>query len=87
MENFIYAQLDSENYCIGISQLSGEVIQDNLIRLEEFDSSYMGRLYDMENQVWTDTYRPTPEEEEEDPNALTEADYLMLSLVEQDLLK
>lgn len=87
MEIFIYAQLDSENYCIGISQLSGEVIQDNLVQLEEYDSSYMGRLYDMENHVWTDEYRPTPEEKEEDPNALTEADYLMLEMIENDLLK
>lgn len=85
MEIFIYAQLDSENYCVGISQLSGEVIQDNLIRLEEFDTSFMDRLYDTENQVWTNTYRPTGEEI--DSNALTEKDLLLLELAEQDLLK
>ena len=61
MNKFIYAQLDNENYCCGISQLSGEVIQDNMIRINDYDLSYLDRKYDIVNQKWTDEYRPHEE--------------------------
>lgn len=52
-----YAQLNENKICIGISQLSGEVIQDNMIELPSFDSSYMWKKYD--NSSWsTGTFEP-----------------------------
>ena len=85
MDNmFIYAQLDADGYCIAISQLSGEVTQSNLIRLNSFDTSYMKRRYDVTIGEWTDEYMP--EQPITDP--VQEAiDAYTLSLVENDLLK
>lgn len=54
--SFIYAQINEQGYCIGLSSLSGEVVNDNLILLEEYDTSYLGRKYDIENKTWTDDY-------------------------------
>ena len=53
---FNYAQINELGYCIGLSCLSGEVIKDNLILIDDFDSSYINRKYDTENKVWTDEY-------------------------------
>ena len=61
MENFYYAQLDSEGYCSGLSQLSGEVIAENLIRIEVYDLNLLGLKYDLENNIWTEERRPEPE--------------------------
>ncbi len=33
--DYLYAQLDENNVCVGLSQLSGEVIRPNMIRLNE----------------------------------------------------
>lgn len=57
MEQFIYARLNNKFYCVGISQLSGEVIQDNMVRIEEYDLSYLNRKYDIISQKWTDEYK------------------------------
>ena len=53
---FNYAQINDLGYCIGISCLSGEVIKDDLILIDDFDNSYINRKYDIENQQWTDEY-------------------------------
>ena len=52
--DYLYAQLDGNNVCVGTSQLSGEVIKDNMIRLTEteFLSGLMGKKY--ENGIWSD---------------------------------
>ena len=41
-----YAQLNENNICIGISQLSGEVIQDNMIEIQSFDNDKLWRKYE-----------------------------------------
>ena len=46
-----YAQLNENNICIGISQLSGEVIQDNMIEIQSFDNDKVWRKY--ENKTWS----------------------------------
>lgn len=63
MNKFIYAQLDNENYCTGISQLSGEVIKENLIKIDSYDESYINRKYDVAKKKWLDEYRPAIIEE------------------------
>jgi hypothetical protein len=53
----IYAQLNENNICTGISQLSEEVIQDNLIEIPLLDISYMWKKF--ENGAWsTETFEP-----------------------------
>ena len=49
-----YAQLDEQNICIGVSQLSGEVVASNMIPIENMDIEYyFYRLYDQQNNEWT----------------------------------
>lgn len=53
----IYAQLNANNICIGISQLSGEVQGTNMIPIESMDTDYIWRKY--ENGEWsTEKYEP-----------------------------
>jgi len=52
-----YAQLNENNICIGISQLSGEVIKDNMIEIQSFDNDKLWRKY--ENKAWsTEKFEP-----------------------------
>lgn len=53
---FIYAQINEQGYCIGLSSLSGEISNASMILLEEYDTSYLGRKYDTEAKEWTDEY-------------------------------
>jgi len=46
-----YAQLNENNICIGISQLSGDVIQSNMIEIQSFDNDKLWRKY--ENEAWS----------------------------------
>ena len=46
-----YAQLNENNICIGISQLSGEVVQDKMIEIQSFDNDKIWRKY--ENKEWS----------------------------------
>lgn len=64
---FNYAQINEQGYCIAISSLTGKIVGDNLILLEECDTSYLGRKYDKENSAWTDEYY-VPEEVEKEPS-------------------
>lgn len=57
---FNYVQLDEQGYCIGISTLNGEVKADNMVLLEEYNESYIGRKYNLVLKEWTDEYF-TPE--------------------------
>ncbi|MBU3098392.1 MULTISPECIES: hypothetical protein [Clostridium] len=53
----IYAVLNGNNICTGISQLSGEVIQADMIEISSPDMSYMWKKY--EGGVWSaETFEP-----------------------------
>jgi hypothetical protein len=51
---YLYAQIDRNNICAGISQLSGVIEQSDMIPLteEEYTDDLIGRLY--ENGTWGD---------------------------------
>ena len=52
-----YAQINENNIVIGISQLSEETKNDELIKIESYDEDYLWRKY--ENGVWsTEKYLP-----------------------------
>ena len=57
---YYYAEIDSDGYCVGLSQLSDSVENDSLIRIESMDDSYFNRKYDRETESWTDEYKPEP---------------------------
>lgn len=44
-----YAQLDENNICVGVSDLSGEIIADNMIRIEEMNTDLTGKKYNNGN--------------------------------------
>jgi hypothetical protein len=48
----IYAQIDENNVCVGISQVAGEINSPNHILLEEYDDTLLRKVY-LNNQ-WTD---------------------------------
>lgn len=62
----IYAQINEENICVGVSQLSGKVDSSLLIPIAEFDSSVIGKKY--VNGAWEEVEQteitPEPAEQE-----------------------
>lgn len=61
---FYYAQINEENICHAVSDLSGEVIANNMIPLESYDISLLGKRY--ENGEWIEV--PQPEEQPARPS-------------------
>ena len=59
----VYAQINDENICMAVSNLSGEVSADNLIPLEVFDASILGKKWTGDG--WEDVPQPEPEPEPE----------------------
>ena len=51
--NYRYAQLDADGVVIGVSQLSGEVKDENLILLED-DFNPWGKKFDKTENSWID---------------------------------
>lgn len=54
-----YAQLNEENICIGISQLSGEVKAENMIEIETHDVGLLNKRWT--RQGWEEVPRPEQE--------------------------
>ncbi|MCQ4935044.1 hypothetical protein [Anaerotignum propionicum] len=86
---FNYAQLNEENICIGISQLSGEVNVPNMILLDSYDISLLGKKYN--NDQWEDIEHPEqllePTETERIMQAMTDAELRdMVTQQNQELL-
>lgn len=67
---YYYAQIDDDGICCGVSQLSGEVEHDNMIRLESYDMSLMGKLWTgtewVENPNPPEPVEPTTEPTNQD---------------------
>jgi hypothetical protein len=62
-----YAQINEGNICIGISQLSGEVGAGNMIAIEGYDVSLLGKKWTGEG--WEEVpqeEQPLPEPTEQD---------------------
>ena len=56
-----YAQLDVQNMCVGVSQLAGVVDSDNLVELDSYDISVLGKLW--QGGKWVDNpNKPTETE-------------------------
>lgn len=80
---YIYAELDENNICCAVSELSGEVITDTMIPLETYDTSLLGMKY--VDGAWEEVpQEPTPEPEPTELEVLkNEVTDLQLALVEQ----
>lgn len=58
---YVYAQINEDNICIAVSQLSGLVDSPNMIKLNTYDLSILGRKYN--NGVWEEVPQPEPKPE------------------------
>ncbi len=61
----IYAQLNEENICVGVSELSGEVEGDNMVLLDNYDISLLGKKYN--DGSWKEIEKELPKEVEPEP--------------------
>ena len=86
---FLYAQLNDNGYCISVSDLSEEVIDEKMIPMTDFDNSYLGRKYDITNKSWTDEYLEknndkyteiTPSKEEELQEQINDLQDIVMTL-------
>ncbi|RKD22462.1 hypothetical protein SAMN02745883_00683 [Caminicella sporogenes DSM 14501] len=82
MNKYYYAQLNNENICIGVSELSGEINSSNLIKIERFDTSLLGKKY--ENGEFIEVPKTEEELKEEELQKLKQK-YITL-IKEADLL-
>lgn len=88
---YYYAQIDESNICIAVSDLSGPVTADNMLRLETYDISLLGKKYN--NGVWEDMPQPEPEPtqldriEEQIKVSYTEAQQTAVDAYTEELLE
>ena len=79
-----YAQLDVQNVCVGVSQLAGVVDADNLVELDSYDISVLGKLW--QGGKWVDN--PNKPTETELPPAVSNEDIMaQLEAVQAELEK
>lgn len=53
MENFIYAQINSNNVCYAVTQTKGEITQSDMIRIDTLDESKLGKTWT--GSEWVET--------------------------------
>lgn len=53
-----YAQIDENNICVGISDLSGEVNAPDMIKIDNYNEALLGKKYN--NSVWEEVPKPEP---------------------------
>ena len=85
MQHYYYAQLNETGLCVGLSDLSGEITADNMILLESYDLTILGKKY--ENGVWVEVSgeEPATDPTETQPSN-TEIKNLLLEVKEQNLI-
>ena len=65
-KRYYYAQLDADNICIGVSDLSGPVTADNVVQLDTYDTTVQGKLWT--GSEWVENPNPpTPPEPSTEP--------------------
>lgn len=76
-----YAQIDGNNVCVGVSQLPSEIIADNMIQIDSYDTSLLRKIW--QDGTWIENPEPEPTPVPEDPPTTTdELKELMLDLME-----
>ena len=71
---FYYAQINDDNVCFAVSQLSGEVNLPSMVLLDNYDASLLGRQYN--DGVWEEVVQPEPAMPEP-----TEQDFLQAEIL------
>ena len=55
---FYYAQIDTQNICVCISQLAGKIDAENMIPIDSMDGDLIGKRYN--KGIWEDVLQPEP---------------------------
>lgn len=88
MEYFCYAQIDENNICYSVAQLSGTVDSPNMIRIDSYDNSLLGKKYD--NGEWIEISNvpesPIPEEDLQAEMLLNQIEILVNQEFMEDVL-
>lgn len=61
-----YAQLDSNKICVCISQLGGEVQVENMIKIDKYDTSFLGKKYN--DGLWEEVLQNIPDSIKVEPS-------------------
>ncbi len=80
-----YAKLNEENICVGVSQLSGEVHRENMMQIQTYDMTILGKRY--VDGKWEDVapeLQPLTEQEQISIDAALTVEY-MACLLESSL--
>jgi hypothetical protein len=59
--SFYYAQINEQNICLAVSELAAEMSESNLISIDTFDTSLLGKMWN--GSSWEES--PQPESEEQ----------------------
>ena len=83
--HYYYAQIDENNICYGVSDLSGQVEDVNMIPLETYNSSVLGKKY--VDGTWEEVPQEEPETNpvEHQPNN-AEIKEMLQEIQEQNLI-
>ena len=69
---YYYAQIDDNNICVGVSDLSGPVEAANMVQLDTYDTSVQGKMWT--GSEWVEN--PNPPEQPEPSSEPTNADIM-----------
>lgn len=58
---YVYAQINEDNICVAVSQLSGLVDLPNMIKLDSYDLGVLGKKYN--NGIWEEVPWTEPKTE------------------------
>ena len=83
MEVHYYAQIDDDGICYGVSQLSGIVDMPNMIELESYDMSVMGKMWT--GSEWVENPNPPVVEQQPEPVTNEEIKAKMDQLEQQNV--
>lgn len=83
MEVHYYAQINDDNICDGVSQLSGIVDKPNMIELERYDMSVWGKMWT--GSEWVDNPNPPVIEPQPEPVTNEEIKAKMDQLEQQNV--
>lgn len=75
-----YAQIDEQQICIGVSQLSGEVVAADMVELDSYDINVLGKLW--QGGKWVDNPNPPMPEPVPPPVTNEELKDLMLDAMQ-----
>lgn len=70
-----YAQLNDNNICVGVSDLSGIVESENMLEIAEYDTGLLGKHWN--GETWEDVPQPQPQPPEPTEQELVQAEMLL----------